>query len=56
MRKLAAFLILNILMGYLTLMIPRWIPGFLILLASCLLSALLLGLIRPRELLSIIRQ
>ncbi|MFO7671621.1 MAG: polysaccharide biosynthesis C-terminal domain-containing protein [Bacteroidales bacterium] len=54
MLKLAAFLVLNIGMGYLTLLFPVWTPGFLILLSSCLVSALLLGLIRPRELLSII--
>jgi hypothetical protein len=55
MLKLAAFLLLNILMGYLTLLIPGWTPGFLILLLSCLVSAFLLGLIRPREIRSIIK-
>ncbi len=56
MAKLAGFLVLNILIGFLTLLIPGWIPGFLILLSSCLASALLLGLIRPAELLSIIKE
>ena len=54
MFKLAAFLVLNTLLGYLTLLLPGWLPGFLILLTSCLATALLLGLIRPRELLSIV--
>lgn len=52
--KLAGFLLLNVLLGFLTLKIPGWIPGFIILLVFCLISALLLGLIRPRELLKII--
>ncbi len=47
MLKLAGFLVLNILVGYLTLLIPGWIPGFLLLLSSCLASALVFGLIRP---------
>ncbi len=55
MTRLAVFLALNILAGYLTLFIPGWIPGFLILLSSCLASALMLRLIRPAELLSIIK-
>ncbi len=54
MFKLAAFLVLNTLLGYLTLLLPGWLPGFLVLLTSCLATALLLGLIRPRELLSIV--
>jgi O-antigen/teichoic acid export membrane protein len=54
--KLAAFLTLNILAAYLTLFIPGWVPGFLILLSSCLASALLLKLIRPAELLSIVKE
>jgi len=55
MLKLAAFLILNIGIGYLSLYIPGWVPGFLILLSSCLVSALLLKLIRPTELRSIVK-
>lgn len=54
MFKLATFLVLNTLLGYLTLLLPGWLPGFLVLLTSCLATALLLGLIRPRELLSIV--
>ncbi|MEN8155872.1 MAG: polysaccharide biosynthesis C-terminal domain-containing protein [Bacteroidota bacterium] len=49
--RLAAFLSFNLITGFLTLYIPGWIPGLLILLSSCLVSALLLGLIRPGELL-----
>lgn len=53
--KLTGFLAFNIITGYLTLLIPGWIPGFMLLLISCLASALLLGLIKPKELLSIIK-
>ncbi len=56
MLKLAAFLALNLVAAYLTQFIPGWISGFLILLLACFVSALLLGLIRPREILSIVRQ
>lgn len=56
MIKLAVFLVLNILTGYLTQFISGWIPGFLILLSSCLASALLLKLIRPAELLAIVKE
>lgn len=52
--KLAAFLVLNVFIGFLTLRIPGWIPGFIILLIICLISALLLGLIRPREIVKVI--
>lgn len=55
MIKLAAFLVLNIFVGYISLFIPGWVPGFFILLSSCLASALLLKLIRPVELLSIVK-
>ena len=56
MLKLGGFTALNIILAYLTLLIPGWLPGFLLLLTSCLVSALLLGLIRPREILAIIKQ
>ncbi|MCK5134707.1 MAG: polysaccharide biosynthesis C-terminal domain-containing protein [Bacteroidales bacterium] len=52
--KLTGFLAFNIITGYLTLLIPGWIPGFMLLLISCMASALLLGLIKPKELLSIV--
>lgn len=54
--KLAVFLVLNLLTGYLTLLLPGWLPGFLILLSACLVSSFLLGLIRPAELVSIIKE
>jgi O-antigen/teichoic acid export membrane protein len=56
LTKLAVFLALNLLTGYLTLLLPGWLPGFLILIASCLVSSFLLGLIRPAELISIIKE
>ncbi|MCP4311084.1 MAG: oligosaccharide flippase family protein [Bacteroidetes bacterium] len=56
MLKLAGFLAFNILIAYLTLLIPGWVPGFLILLFTCMASALVLKLIRPAELLSIIKK
>jgi O-antigen/teichoic acid export membrane protein len=54
--RLSMFLALNLLAGFLTRLIPGWLPGFLVLLVSCLASSLLLGLIRPAELLAIIRE
>ncbi len=52
--KLSGFLAFNLFVGYLSLYIPGWIPGFFLLLISCLASSLLLGLIRPNELKAII--
>jgi O-antigen/teichoic acid export membrane protein len=54
--RLCGFLALNLFTGYMTLFIPGWIPGFLVLLASCFGSSLLLGLIRPKDLISILRE
>jgi O-antigen/teichoic acid export membrane protein len=54
--RLLAFLAMNLLIAALSLMLPGWWPGFILLLASCLASSLLLGLIRPAELLSIISE
>ena len=45
--KLAGFLVINLVTAFLTLLVPRWIPGLLILMFSCLGSAFLLGLISP---------
>jgi len=53
--RLAVFLIVNLGAGFLSLKIPGWIPGFLALGTSCLATALLLGLLRPGELLSSVR-
>lgn len=54
--KLAAFLAINLVSGYLTLFIPGWVPGILLLAASCSVSALLLGLIRPSEIKSALKE
>jgi O-antigen/teichoic acid export membrane protein len=54
--RLGGFLVISLFAGYLTLLIPGWIPGFLLLLGSCLISSLLLGLIRPSELLAILKE
>jgi O-antigen/teichoic acid export membrane protein len=53
--KLAAFLAINLLTGYLSLLIPGWIPGLLLLALSCLISGILLGLLRPSALRRILR-
>ena len=47
--KLIAFLVINLLSGYLSLLIPGWIPGLLFLAISCAGSAILLGLIKLSE-------
>jgi len=52
MLRVFAFLGINLILGYLSLWIPGWIPGFLLLLTSCVLSAILLGLIKLGEFLS----
>ena len=52
--KLIAFLVINLLSGYLSLLIPGWIPGLLFLAISCAGSALLLGLIKLSEIKSIL--
>jgi hypothetical protein len=51
-----AVLALNLGSGFLTLCIPGWFRGFLILIFSCMASSLLLGLIRPMQILSIIKE
>jgi O-antigen/teichoic acid export membrane protein len=48
--KLAGFLAINMIAGYLSLLIPGWIPGILVLTLSCAASAMLLGLLRPSAL------
>ncbi len=54
--KLTAFLAINLVSGYLTLFIPGWVPGILLLAASCAASAFLLGLIRPSEIKSVLEE
>lgn len=56
MIRLLAFLAINLVLGYLSQLIPGWIPGFALLLASCIVSALLLGLIRLSEFLAILNE
>jgi len=53
--RLAAFLVLNLIAGYLSVQIPGWVPGFMLLLSTCIISAFLLGLIRIPEILSVLR-
>jgi O-antigen/teichoic acid export membrane protein len=54
--RLAIFLALNLVTGYLSRYLPGWIPGLITLLVSCMVSSLLLGLIRPVELISVLRE
>jgi len=48
--RLAAFAGVNLIAGWLSLMIPGWVAGIFVLLASCIITSLVLGLIRPAEL------
>ncbi len=54
--RFAGFLGINLLTGYFSLRIPGWVPGFLLLLSSCVITSLVLGLIRPAEFLSILKE
>jgi O-antigen/teichoic acid export membrane protein len=56
MIRLLGFLAINLAVGYLSLLIPGWIPGFVLLLASCVICAILLGLIRLSEFLAILNE
>jgi len=56
MFRLLGFLSINLVTGYLSLMIPGWIPGFVLLLISCLGTAFLLKLIRPMEISRILQE
>lgn len=53
--KLAGFLVVNLLAGYLSRLLPGWIPGFVVLTLSCTGSAFLLGLFRLSALKEIFR-
>ncbi len=53
--KMAAFLLLNLLTGYMSLLIPAWILGLLAFMASCGISSWALGLIKPSEIRLILR-
>jgi len=48
--RLVVFVGLNLGAGFLSLLLPGWIAGFFALLTSCIITALVLGLIRPAEL------
>lgn len=54
--KLAAFLVINLLTGYLSRFIPGWVPGILLLGLSCISTAFLLGLIRPSQIKSVLEE
>jgi O-antigen/teichoic acid export membrane protein len=55
--RVLGFLIVNLGVGYLTTsFIPGWFMGFMLLLVSCLASAILLGLIRLAEFLAILSE
>ena len=56
MIRLLAFLAINLLVGFLSQLIPGWIPGFALLLFSCIVSAFLLGLVRLSEVLAILSE
>ena len=56
LTRLMGFLAINMIAGYLSLFIHGWIPGILLLLASCISSSLLLGLIRPFELMALLKK
>jgi O-antigen/teichoic acid export membrane protein len=54
--KLAIFLAISLIAAYLSLFVPGWIYGLLLLTAVCIGSALLLGLIRPSEIMQILQE
>ena len=54
--RLAAFLAFNLLAGYLTRLLPGWIPGILLLALSCTGSAFLLRLFRISEIRDILNE
>ncbi|MCK5066967.1 MAG: polysaccharide biosynthesis C-terminal domain-containing protein [Bacteroidales bacterium] len=56
MVRLLGFLGFNLVTGYLTVLIPGWIPGFLLLLGSCSVSAIILGLIRLSEFMALLKE
>ena len=56
MIRLLGFLTINLAAAYLLQLVPGWILGFGLLLVSCILSAIFLGLIRLSEFLAILNE
>jgi O-antigen/teichoic acid export membrane protein len=54
--KLVLFLALNLIAAFLSLLLPGWIPGFLLLVTFSIGSAFLLGLIKPSEIRQILQE
>jgi O-antigen/teichoic acid export membrane protein len=54
--RLAAFLVINLTAAYLSLFIPGWIAGFVLLVVLGIVCSFLLRLIRPSELLAILKE
>jgi len=53
--RLLGFLAINLLVGYLSKLVPAWIPGILLLAFSCIGSAFLLGLFKPSSIREILK-
>lgn len=54
--RLGAYLTILLLTGWLTRWIPGWVPGLLVMVALCPLTAWLLGLVRPSEIIAILKE
>jgi len=54
--RVALFLVINLVLGYLSQFIPGWIPGMLILLATCIGSSILLGLVRLSKIIALLKE
>ncbi|MGW8314779.1 MAG: oligosaccharide flippase family protein [Bacteroidales bacterium] len=56
MLRLGAYLAILLLAGWLTRLIPGWVPGLLVMIAVCPITALWLGLVRPAEIRDILKE
>jgi len=54
--RVSLFLVINLIIGYLLQFFPSWIPGMLLLIASCIGSSILLGLIRLSKIMALLRE
>lgn len=54
--RLGAYLAILLLAGWLTRLIPGWVPGLLVMVAVCPVTALWLGLVRPAEIRDILKE